>query len=103
MVIVDVRTTQERMGGHVCDSIFVETPPPPLSLLQRRVLRRRLGSALATVNKSQPVYVYCKKGVRAALAERELQSLGFVDVRSLGGVELEAFRQLVDTGQLSWC
>lgn len=84
MVILDIRTPAEYAAGHLPGAILVPTPLPPLSEWQTQVLRDRLQKL--QLDPRLPVYVYCKKGVRAKLAVDHLRSLGF-EAMSLGGVE----------------
>ena len=72
-VILDVRTRQEYAQGHIPGSKNI-----PLQELEQvqNVLR----------DKSIPIYTYCYSGARSRQAESLLKSLGFVNVKNIGGI-----------------
>ncbi|HOO48252.1 MAG TPA: rhodanese-like domain-containing protein [Saccharofermentans sp.] len=72
-VILDVRTRQEYAQGHIPGSKNI-----PLQELEQvqNVLR----------DKSIPIYTYCHSGARSRQAESLLKSLGFVNVKNIGGI-----------------
>jgi len=39
------------------------------------------------MEKHEPVYIYCRSGGRAIIAERILAGLGFTDVTSIGSID----------------
>lgn len=40
---------------------------------------------IAQINKSEPVYLYCRSGLRAARAQRKMKKMGFEEVYNLKG------------------
>lgn len=98
-LILDVRTDSEYCTGHICGAILVPTPVPPLSDAQVEQLHARLDHLLRGRPRSDLIVVYCRKGVRAALAARYLEKRGFLRVQSLGGVETEPLRAYVAKGR----
>ncbi len=100
-MILDIRSTQEYAEGHIEGAVLVPTPRPPLSLLQRATLRARLESVTATLPRGSTVAVYCKKGVRSALAASMLRAMGY-DVVDWGGIEGTLLPALVARGEVSW-
>lgn len=101
MLVLDIRTPDEYADGHVCDAVLVPTPTPPLSELELEVLKAGL-RAVAAERPPEPVYVYCKKGVRARVAVEILRGLG-VSATSIGGVEREPLPSMLRGGELAWC
>ena len=93
-IILDIRTKEEFMQSHICGSINVETPLPPLHLQQRTRLLINLNRLLSDIPRTRPIIVYCKKGVRANEAKILLNGLGFVNVISIGGVLEEPLKSL---------
>jgi len=84
-ILLDIRSPTEYAAGHLPDSILIPTDPPPNArwdLTDRYLHWVMYGKPL-----DMPVYVYCKKGVRAHEAEQMLRRLGHTHVISLGGVE----------------
>jgi len=77
--LVDVRTAEElKEDGYAAGSVHFD-----LSRLQ-------VGE-LPSFSKNVKVYVYCKGGVRAGVAEEILEEAGFSDVINIGGfVDWEA-------------
>ena len=73
VILVDVRTPDEFTAGHIenakninwFDEDFVEK--------------------ITSIDKNEPVYLYCKKGGRSAKAARLLDSLGYKKVIDLVG------------------
>ncbi|MBX5481229.1 MAG: rhodanese-like domain-containing protein [Myxococcaceae bacterium] len=72
-VLLDVRTPQEFMAGHLEGAKNI-----PVQELQRRL--DEVGP------KSTPVVVYCAGGMRAAAACEVLRRSGFEDVFNLGAM-----------------
>lgn len=85
-IILDIRTPEEYMRGHLHGAVLVPTPLPPLDELQKAKLRGALHQLMEGVSKDRKVYVYCKKGKRAGTAKAILEAMGY-DVTNLGGVE----------------
>jgi phage shock protein E len=101
-VILDVRSAQEYAQGHVQGAINVPTPVPPLDQTAYQQLWNGLYQAVAQVDKNTPIWVYCKKGIRAQVAVDMLQRLKFTQVHNIGGAEQEPLPSMVRNGQLVW-
>lgn len=72
-VILDVRTAEEYLQGHVPGAINIEY----------RELPSRIGEINSFSNKK--IVVYCERGVRANIAEETLKKAGFTEVLHLKG------------------
>lgn len=84
-ILLDIRTPSEYASGHLPDAILIPTESPPQAdwgLTERYLWMVMQGKPLAL-----PVYVYCRKGIRAREAQKMLHRLGYTNVTSLGGVE----------------
>ncbi len=71
--LVDVREADEYGAGHIPGSVNL-----PLSTLAE--------AALPFPDRDARLYVYCLTGARSGRAVRLLRSLGYTDVRNIGGV-----------------
>ena len=71
--IVDVRTPEEFMEGHIANAINIEVTDDSFE------------SKIATLDKEKPVMVYCKAGGRSAKAAAILRDNGFKHVYDLDG------------------
>jgi rhodanese-related sulfurtransferase len=91
--LLDIRTREEYNRKHVPGAILIETPPPPLTAGQEQ----RLWDKLSRLNlpRNTAVAVYCKRGIRARLAQQMLEQLGYTNVSWLGGVETEPLKSLL--------
>lgn len=69
-VLLDVREAEEFAAGHIPGAVNL-----PLSRI-----------ASADVDKSTPLFVYCLRGSRSLRAVAALRSMGYADVRSIGGI-----------------
>ncbi len=67
ITIVDVRTEEEYKAGHIKNSVLL-----PLDILPSKY-------AETLPNKSQPLYVYCRTGIRSAQAVSFLLQLGYTN------------------------
>jgi len=72
-VILDVRTAEEYLQGHVPGAINIEY----------RELPSRINEINSFSNKK--IVVYCERGVRANIAEETLKKAGFTEVLHLKG------------------
>ena len=72
-VLLDVRTSQEYMEGHVPESKNV-----PLQTIETI-------TALVK-NRETPLYVYCYSGIRSNQAVQLLQRMGYTKVTNIGGI-----------------
>ena len=86
-VILDIRTEREFCQGHLCGALLIETPLPPLNLYKKSQLRKSLDLKLKGFNKNIKIFLYCKKGIRANIAQEMLLNMDFQNVVVLGGVE----------------
>ena len=73
VVVLDVRTEEEYITGHIKDAILI-----PLDELDKNI------SSLEDRDKT--ILVYCKSGRRSRLACEILISLGFKNVIDIGGL-----------------
>jgi phage shock protein E len=77
-LLLDVRTAQEYLAGHVPGARNIDIQELPARLKEVEAL---VGGA-----KDRPIVVYCSAGVRAAQAKRILLSAGYAKVTNLGGL-----------------
>ena len=72
-VLLDVRTQQEYIGGHI---------PGSQNLPLQRI------EAIETVveDRNRPIYVYCHSGGRSQQAARMLGQMGYSRVKNIGGI-----------------
>lgn len=73
IVLIDVRTPQEYEQGHLENSININ------------IAGDSFKEEVEKLDKSQPVYVYCKVGGRSARAASTLKEMGFEEVYDLEG------------------
>ncbi len=71
--IIDVRTEEEFATGHIEGAVNVN------------LYDKNFANRLGYLDKSKPVYVYCKGGLRSAEAALQLQKLGFTNIYDLKG------------------
>ncbi|MBQ7874045.1 MAG: rhodanese-like domain-containing protein [Oscillospiraceae bacterium] len=72
-VLLDVRTLQEYLDGHIPDSRNV-----PVQVIER--------VCDMVENKSTPLFVYCRSGARSRTAARLLKNMGYDNVMDIGGI-----------------
>ena len=72
-LILDVRSEEEYLEGHIPGAVLI-----PHSQLAERVEE-------LSAYKDQPVYVYCRSGRRAGIAEEYLQEAGFSQLYHIEG------------------
>lgn len=72
-VLLDVRTKDEYMGGHVPGSKNIDAYNI---------------KAIASVvsDKATPLFVHCLSGARSSRAVSELKSMGYTNVKNIGGI-----------------
>lgn len=73
-VLLDVRTTDEYKGGHIGGSINI-----PLHILEAKV-----GEKIK--DKNTNLFVYCLSGGRSGQAASLLKSMGYTNVKNIGGI-----------------
>jgi len=73
ILLIDVRTPREFEQGHLENSININ------------IADRSFKEEVTKLDKSQPVYVYCKVGGRSAKAASILKEMGFEEVYDLQG------------------
>ena len=71
-IIIDVRTKEEFVSGHISD-------------VQTLIIMALILKKLDLVNKDVPILVYCRSGGRSSRAANIMQSLGFTEVYNLSG------------------
>lgn len=72
-ILLDVRTSQEYREGHIPDG--------------KNIPLQELGRINTIVDdKSTPLFVYCYSGARARQAMGELQHMGYLNVKNIGGI-----------------
>ena len=74
-LIIDVRTEAEWKSGHIEGAVLIPY--------------KKIGKKIGTVvkDKSQPIYLYCRTGRRAKIAEETLGKLGYKHVVNLKTLE----------------
>ena len=75
LVLLDIRSAEEFAVSHLPGAQHV-APDTVVDFAERE---------LAGLDRSQPIVVYCSVGVRSAAAARDLQFLGFSQVKNLRG------------------
>ena len=73
-VIIDARTTEEFVEGHIKDAI----------LIPEYEIANRAKKELA--DKEMLILVYCRSGRRSKIASEELVKLGYKNVKEFGGI-----------------
>jgi len=72
-VLVDVRTRQEYSQGHIPGSVNI-----PLDSLEK--------IETVAADKNMPLYVHCLSGARSGRAVSVLKSMGYENVKNIGGI-----------------
>lgn len=71
--LIDVRTVMEYRSGHAEGAVNVE-------------LDKIISGNCDEIEKSRPIYVYCRSGSRSGYAKMALEQMGYGDVNDLGGL-----------------
>ena len=71
--LIDVRESNEYAIEHANGAVNV-----PLSDIKK--------GNYSNIDKTKPVYVYCKSGIRAATAKKLLEKAGYGSVTNIGGI-----------------
>ena len=72
-IVLDVRTPQETAQGVIPNAVTIDFYSPDFK------------EQVANLDKSKPVYVYCKSGGRSSNAAQILKDLGFKEIYNLNG------------------
>lgn len=73
--LIDVRTTEEFDMGHLENAIHID---------YREILQKIDD---VTADKEADIYLYCRSGVRSAIAAQLLHSRGYYKAENIGGYE----------------
>ncbi len=71
--LVDVRTPEEYENIHIPNSTLVDWKSDDFQ------------SKIQKFDKSKPIYIYCRSGMRAARTQRKMNKMGFKEVYNLKG------------------
>lgn len=71
--LVDVRTASEFESGHLANAINISITDGDFE------------SQISKLDKTEPIYVYCKSGARSARACNAMEEMGFVEMYDLKG------------------
>jgi rhodanese-related sulfurtransferase len=74
LIILDVRTEEEFMEGHIVDAVLL-----PVGEIPDRAEE-------VLVDKDKKILVYCHSGRRSKVASYELAELGYTNVYEFGGI-----------------
>jgi rhodanese-related sulfurtransferase len=72
-LLLDVRTDAEFASGHLAGATQID------------FYRADFKEALMTLDKNQPVFVYCRSGNRSGKAAKQMKAMGFKEVYNLEG------------------
>lgn len=72
-ILLDVRTSGEYEQGHIENATNID------------VLGADFSAKINELDKSKPVYVYCKSGGRSTRAMNQMKELGFTEIYNLQG------------------
>ena len=82
MQLVDVRTTEEYINGHIAGAVNMNVTDPSGFFTEQ----------IADLDKTKPVAIYCRSGVRSKIAAKEMIAIG-LEVYELGGGILDWLNQ----------
>ncbi len=74
-VLIDVRSPEEYARSHIKNAVLM-----PVDTVKNSI-------AAVAPDKAETVYIYCRSGNRAESARKMLLSMGYTDVKNLGGLE----------------
>ncbi|MCO5249897.1 MAG: rhodanese-like domain-containing protein [Candidatus Kapabacteria bacterium] len=74
IIVIDVRTLAEFNAGHVEGAKLI-----PYNEIEREI-------AKVTKDKKAPIAVYCRTGRRSGIAQKALESMGYVNVENYGSL-----------------
>jgi rhodanese-related sulfurtransferase len=72
-ILIDVRTPGEYAQGHLANAVLIDVNSSDFK------------SRVSRLDKSKPVFVYCKAGSRSSSAAGVLTDLGFKEIYDLNG------------------
>ncbi len=72
-ILVDVRTSGEYAQGHLANAVLID------------IYSDDFKSRVGKLDKSKPVFVYCKAGSRSSSAVGVFEDLGFKEIYDLSG------------------
>ena len=72
-LLVDVRTPEEFAQGHLAKANLVDFKSPSFD------------DEIAKLPRDAKILIYCRSGHRSGMALRRMESMGFGDVRDIGG------------------
>ncbi len=72
-ILIDVRTADEYAQGHLANAKLID------------IRSNDFKSQASKLDKTKPVFVYCKAGIRSSSAVDILSKLGFKEIYDLGG------------------
>jgi len=72
-ILIDVRTPGEYSQGHLANAVLIDVNSSDFK------------SRVSKLDKSKPVFVYCKAGSRSSSAAGVLTDLGFKEIYDLNG------------------
>lgn len=72
--LIDVRTSKEYKGGHIKNALNIDF-----------FNAANFAKAFEKLDKTEPVYVYCRSGARSLKAARRLVDMGFSRIYDLKG------------------
>ena len=75
-ILVDVRTDAEWNDGYIETAIHI-----PLDKILEKI-------EVAAENKEQTIYLYCRSGNRSGKEEKALQSIGYINAKNIGGINV---------------
>jgi len=71
--LIDVRTPKEYNSGHINGARNIDFNS------------NSFGEEFNKLNKDEPVYIYCRSGVRSGEASKKLETMGFKEIYDLKG------------------
>ena len=72
-ILLDVRTKQEYNDGHIDGSVNI--PLDNIDNIDKKI-----------PNRNTPIFVHCLSGARSSSAVRLLNSIGYTNVKDIGGI-----------------
>jgi rhodanese-related sulfurtransferase len=92
--ILDIRSKKEYNEKHLCGSININIPLPPLKYRDAKKIEKNIKEK--NIPKEEIILVYCKKGYRAGLTKKIMENMGYKNVISLGGIIEEPLKSIIE-------